>query len=133
MSSQRQNSAFKPTRVEASELLRQKRVLTRDDSGIFSSSPSPLTPSRPLSVFPPPDPTPSEAMSVSDNTAYSGLSGRSPSTTAAKMGQTNGRHDGLTHEMQVRSRDIHNLPSVKVDVHIHTYVSRPMCCSTTLL
>lgn len=105
MSSQRQNSAFKPTRVEASELLRQKRVLTRDDSGIFSSSPSPLTPSRTISVFPPPDSTPSEAMSVSDNTAYCGLPGRSSPTTAGKMAQTNGSQDGVTfggREMQVR-------------------------------
>lgn len=92
MSSPPQSSAFKPTRTEAAEFLRQKKILTRDDSGIFSSSPSPLTPSRIISVFPGPlDSTPSEAMSV-NSTVYRGpSSGRS---TAGRMSQANGNHDG---------------------------------------
>ena len=36
------------------EAVRRKGGLNRDDSGIFSASPSPLTPSRTLTAFPPP-------------------------------------------------------------------------------
>lgn len=53
-------SGFATTRLEAVELdqqslsLRKKKILKRDDSGIFSSSPSPQTPSRdPHAVFSP--------------------------------------------------------------------------------
>lgn len=55
-----------PTVDQQSLLIRQKKVLTRDDSGVFSS-PSPLTPSRgPLTVFPlPPSPPSSVACSTS--------------------------------------------------------------------
>ena len=51
-----QSSAFTSTRLGSTDrhrhsLVRQKKVLPRDDSGIFSLTPSPLTPSR--GTFPP--------------------------------------------------------------------------------
>lgn len=127
MSSKLQSSAFKLTRVEPGELLRQKKVLTRDDSGVFSSSPSPLTPSRTISVFPPPVPTPVEAMSVSDNAAvYRGQSGRPSSTAAGRMSQASGSHDGVSQAagrgMQVRETYVY-LPLAD-----NTYVSSPGSC-----
>ena len=56
---QQQSSAFKSGATRRGSLdrrrhsLRQKKVLARDDSGIFSLSPSPLTPSRGTFPVPP--------------------------------------------------------------------------------
>lgn len=53
------SSAFRTTKATTSTpdqkslAIRKKNVLTRDDSGVFSASPSPLTPSH-SAVFPPP-------------------------------------------------------------------------------
>ncbi|CAI8019656.1 Probable serine/threonine-protein kinase DDB_G0284251, partial [Geodia barretti] len=69
-SSASETSASTCTPDRESLLIRQKKVLTRDDSGVFSS-PSPLTPSRgPLTVFSlPPSPDPSAVACSSASTA----------------------------------------------------------------
>ena len=93
-----------PTVDQQSLLIRQKKVLTRDDSGVFSS-PSPLTPSRgPLAVFPlPPSPPSSVACSTSTAPTYPPPSQGVMSTDEERLPQ-NPRAMGLNEDgVQVSS------------------------------
>ena len=111
------SSAFESaatTFTRQSLLIRQKKDLTRDDSGVFSS-PSPLTPSR--GQFPlPPSPPPGVAYSSAISTAAPGSSSPLPTMS-----------DGLVVDEELTSRPNASVAPLKNGVLVSGTPDRRVC------